>query len=207
MTTEEWRPVVGWEGLYEVSSEGRVRSLDRDTPNARTGGTSRIKGRVLVGRINRGGYRQFTFCVKQQNTTVRAHQMVARAFIPNPDNYPLVLHGPGGKLDNSVGNLRWGTQSDNMLDKRRDGTDHKLNKTHCPQGHEYTVENTRMDAGARKCRECIRVRSRERYWNLRNSELERRRSLGLPEEMKVPKCNGCGRFISNKGKHECKGDA
>lgn len=204
MTTEEWRPVVGWEGLYEVSSEGRVRSLDRNTPNAITGGTNRIKGRVLVGRINRGGYRQFTFCVKQQNTTVRAHQMVARAFIPNPDNHPLVLHGPGGKLDNSVGNLRWGTQSDNMLDKRRDGTDHGLNKTHCPQGHEYTVENTRMDAGARKCRECIRVRSRERYWKLRNSELERRRALGLPEEMKVPKCNGCGRFISNKGNHKCK---
>lgn len=162
--TEEWRPVIGFEGYYEVSNLGRVRSKSRETPNALTGGTSTVKGRVLKGRINRGGYRQFTLSIAQKNTTRTAHRIVALAHIPNPNELPFVLHGPKGKLDNSVSNLRWGTNSDNMFDKRRDGTDHEVNKTHCPQGHEYTEANTRLDSGSRKCITCSRERSKRAYW-------------------------------------------
>lgn len=173
MSEELWKSVRGFEGYYEVSNHGRVRSLDRIVPNHLTGGESVIKGQVLKGRLNRGGYRQVTLCVAQKNTTRTIHRLVAQAHIPNPEGLPLVLHGILGKEDNSVANLRWGTNSDNMYDKRRDGTDHELNKTHCPQGHEYTEENTRYDSGKRKCRECIRIRSRERYWKLKGVNDER----------------------------------
>lgn len=166
--SEEWRPVLGWEELYEVSSEGRVRSLDRLKPNPLTGGMSVIRGRVLRGRVNRGGYRQVTLSGNSRMTTRTVHRMVAQSFIPNPKGHRLVLHGPSGSLDNTVTNLRWGSNSDNMRDKRRDGTDHGLNKTHCPQRHEYTEENTSMEQdGSRKCRECVRKRARERYWRLK----------------------------------------
>ena len=160
---EEWRPVQGFEGYYEVSNTGRARSCDRETPNSLTGGVSLVPGRVLVGRLNRGGYRQFTLSVAQKNTTRKLHRMVAQAFLPNPDDLPLVLHGPAGKGDNSVLNLRWGTNSDNMRDRRRDGTDHELNKTHCPRGHPYSDDNTRREGSSRRCRTCLRERERVRW--------------------------------------------
>lgn len=166
---EVWKPVSGFEEYYEVSNLGRVRSKTRVTPNSLTGGTSQVKGKILKGRINRGGYRQFTLSVAQRNTTRTAHRMVAVAHIPNPDDLPIVLHGPNGKLDNSVSNLRWGTNSDNMLDKRRDGTDHMLNRTHCSKDHEYTRENTRFESGSRRCIKCRRESSKRRYWKLKEA--------------------------------------
>lgn len=167
MSKEEWRAVVGWEGLYEVSSLGRVRSLNRYTPNALTGGESLVTGRILTGRINRNGYVQFLLCSGPRRETRVVHRLVAIAFIPNPDARPMVLHGPGGKLVNRVENLRWGTQSDNMLDRRRDGTDPMLNKTHCPQGHPYEGENLVLERdGSRKCRKCQSFYRKERIRRL-----------------------------------------
>lgn len=203
MMNERWRDVVGFEGEYQVSDQGRVRSLDRERDNLLTGGVSVIPGRVLKGRKNRGGYAQVNLSVRQKTTTRPVHRLVAEAFIPNPDNLPLVLHGPAGALDNSVGNLRWGTNSDNMRDRRRDGTDPMLSKTHCPHGHEYTPENTLMDSGSRKCRACLRARGREMYWRKRNAEIERRRSEGFPDITPVERCEECGRFKDQS--HDCQG--
>ena len=170
MTEEVWKGAYGFEDYYEISNRGRLRSKDRITPNTLTGGTSTVPGRILKGRVNKAGYRQFTLSVGQKNTTRTAHRLVAIAHIPNPEGLPLVLHGPAGRLDNSVQNLRWGTNSDNMLDKRRDGTDHMLNRTHCPQNHEYTPENTRLDAGSRRCITCSRERSKRAYWKRKLKE-------------------------------------
>lgn len=201
MTDEEWRAVKGWEGLYEVSSFGRVRSLDRITPNGLTGGTSLIKGRVLKPKANRGGYLVVGLARSQKVQTKTIHRLVALEFIENPSELPLVLHGPNGKLDNSVGNLRWGTNSDNMYDKRRDGTDHMLNKTHCANGHEYTPENTVLDSGSRRCRICQRATALRRYWRGRNLELQRREALGIPAILRVARCEQCGRFLGKT--HNC----
>lgn len=202
MMTEEWRDVRGFEAYYEVSNTGRLRSKDRRTPNSLTGGTSLVKGRDVRGKINKGGYRQVTLCVKQRNTTRLVHRLVAEAFQPNPLGHRVVRHLNGDPSDNRAENLRWGTYSDNAQDIIRHGRNHLLNRSSCAKGHPYTPENTRRDAGARRCMTCVRDKARRRYWRLRNEELEARRALGLPEATPRPRCRACGQFTSPE--HDCR---
>lgn len=102
MTEEIWRPIVGYEGLYEVSSYGRVRSLDRyDSRNHFK------KGRILKNRDNCNGY---LLCGLSKNGIVKnkyIHRLVAEAFIPNSDNLPEVNHIDEDKINNRVDNLEF----------------------------------------------------------------------------------------------------
>lgn len=168
---EEWRPIPGFEGLYEASSEGGVRSVSRK------GSKRYIVGRVLKPRINPNGYYQVVLRRDFTNVTKTVHRLVGLTFLSPVDGKPLILHGPKGKLDNSVGNLRWGTYSENMQDKKRDGTDYRMNITHCPQGHKYSEENTLVrttKSGAmRVCRTCSQEKQTARR--------ERIREKGLPD--------------------------
>jgi hypothetical protein len=117
---EEWRPVVDWEGLYEVSDLGRVRTvphLDR-------------MGRLVPGRIRKLNLAgpppgRLHLSLKRDRVEVGAyaHQLVMQAFVgPRPDGME-VRHGPGGPHDNRLVNLCYGTKTDNNgPDKLRDGT-------------------------------------------------------------------------------------
>jgi hypothetical protein len=122
MGTERWKWVCGYEGLYQVSDHGRVRSVDRVVPDGK-GGTKKMTGRVLRANPgNRFGHLAVALCNEGAHRTVTVHSIVAVAWIgPCPDGCQ-VRHGPGGKHDNSVGNLCYGTPSQNEHDKRRDGT-------------------------------------------------------------------------------------
>lgn len=153
---EEWRPVVGYEGLYEVSSEGRVRNIHLN--------------HVLTPWVNQDGYNQLGLRKDGKRNQRLVHRLVCEAFHgPAPKNKPLALHGIEGKSVNSARNLYWGSNSDNMRDRRRDGTDFNLSKTHCPQNHPYSGENLGVRPnGGRFCRECGRNRQR----NLRNNGLD-----------------------------------
>ena len=118
---ERWLPVVGWEGLYEVSSWGRVRSLDRDIPRP-DGSVQRRKGRLMRASINSKGYQHLSLHRNGGSTTRNVHTLVAEAFIgPRPENLQ-VRHGQGGQLDNRPENLCYGTDVENKADKLRDGT-------------------------------------------------------------------------------------
>lgn len=171
---EEWRPVLGWEGLYEVSSQGQVRSLPR-TVLVRTGGTRRIQGRLMKQKINHL-YRKLTLAHQGSIKYACVHQLVCEAFHgPRPEGQ-VVRHKNGQYLDNRAENLEWGTRRENGLDMLRHGTSHWANKTHCPQGHEYNEKNTRVDSSPnggkrRNCRACERVRSITK--NKRRAELRR----------------------------------
>lgn len=91
------------------------------------------------------------------------HRLVAKAFIPNPNNLPKVLHGDNDRSNNSVDNLRWGTQSDNIRQSVEDKTHHEARKTHCPRNHEYTEQNTYRNAkGHRDCLDCRAMRRKRR---------------------------------------------
>lgn len=120
---ENWLSVVGYEGLYEVSDHGRVRSLDRLVPVAAsrmnpTGGVRRAKGRILRPGMSSNGY--LTAVIGGQSMLVQ--HLVAAAFIgPRPDGH-LVLHGDGVRSNNAVGNLRYGTRVDNAEDMVSHGT-------------------------------------------------------------------------------------
>ena len=110
MIEEIWRPVVGYEGLYEVSNTGRVRSLDRYVKGK---GYRLHKGKVLSPIKNKDGYLTVNLCCngKIQHKTI--HRLVIQTFIPNPDNLPEVNHLDEDKTNNSVDNLEWCTCSYN----------------------------------------------------------------------------------------------
>ena len=115
--TELWQPVVGYEGLYEVSDQGRVKSLPR---LRRNGGIT--KERIL--RATKSGcYHLVSLHRDGKREAFRVHQLVAAAFLgPCPDGL-IVLHGSGGKTDNRPENLSYGTYSKNKGEDRvRDGT-------------------------------------------------------------------------------------
>lgn len=113
---ESWLPVVGYEGLYEVSDLGQVRSLDRtDCRGKSCTGVLLVPmswGDYLWVRLSRNGRRQAR----------HVHRLVLEAFIgPCPEGME-ACHGPGGSLDNSLANLRWDTHAANMEDQRQHGT-------------------------------------------------------------------------------------
>lgn len=118
---EEWRDIAGYEKYYQVSDLGRVRSLDRVVPHS-NGGPKRRKGRVLRSSSSSGPYQTVTLSVEAKHKQCTVHRLVAIAFLgPCPSGHQ-VRHGPNGKLDNRLSNLAYGTQSQNSLDKYRDGT-------------------------------------------------------------------------------------
>lgn len=102
MIVEEWRPVVGYEEKYEVSSLGRVRSL------CHRGGI-RNKPLLLSNRPSSSGYVRAHLHDGTLNKCVKVHRVVALAFIPNPDNLPQVNHIDECKTNNAVDNLEWCT--------------------------------------------------------------------------------------------------
>lgn len=109
MVAEEWRAIKGYEGLYEVSSLGRVRSLGR-VLNYLSRGVNvarRIPSRIMSQANSSNGYKQVTLCDGDRHTIFRVHRLVAIAFLPNPSNYPEVNHKDEDKTNNSATNLEW----------------------------------------------------------------------------------------------------
>lgn len=167
MREEEWRDVRGYAGRYQVSNMGRVRSLERSEKVEALGYTRVRHPRVLAQETLKSGHKRVTLSKEGVVTRPSVHRLVALAFLPNPSQLPFVLHGSEGTGDNSVFNLRWGTNSENMKDRTRDGTCVNSNKTHCPRNHEYTPENTKLHQRktgrtSRECRKCDNERQRTR---------------------------------------------
>lgn len=167
-THEEWRPVVGHEGSYEVSNLGRVRSLDRMIyfPDGRK---RRSYGRILKPWSSKKcGHLKISLGSK---TRYLVHVLVLESFIgPRPSGL-VACHNNGIGSDNRIENLRWDTYRENNLDLTRHGTHFQAKKTHCPHGHEYTEENTVLYSGRgsreRLCKTCQRRHATESKRRLR----------------------------------------
>ena len=115
---KQWKSIVGYEGLYEVSNTGLVRSVDRIGWNGYT--FHNIKGRILKTG-NTKSYSQITLSKNNMIYRTLAHRLVALHFLDNPNNYPYVCHRDNNPSNNSVDNLYWGTQSMNILQCSADG--------------------------------------------------------------------------------------
>ena len=100
---EIWKPVIGFEELYEVSNLGNVKSLPR----------KRCKGKVLIPHINKG-YEYVHLCTNGNTSYVKVHRIVAMAFLQSIPNKTHVNHIDGNKLNNSVYNLEIVSQSSNI---------------------------------------------------------------------------------------------
>ena len=111
---EEWRPVKGYEDIFEVSNLGRIRSVER-VVKAGKYGTKFVKSRILKLEMNKKGYLMTRATRKYGCKRLVVHRFVAEAFIPNPNNYPIVNHKDERKDNNVVTNLEWCTHSYNTL--------------------------------------------------------------------------------------------
>lgn len=130
--TEIWRDIQGYEGRYQISSLGRVKSLSRNVNNHT--GHIKLNECILKQRTDYKGYMRIDI---RDNTGVRhyfgIHRLVAQAFIPNPNNKPQVNHINGNKADNRLENLEWCTNSENQKHAYRTGLNHVTGKAGRPK--------------------------------------------------------------------------
>jgi hypothetical protein len=124
---EEWRPVQGAEGRYEISSLGRVKSLSRTVFCGIRHGKPAFRAvpeKILKISLDKDGYHQVLIANKEGDPfkTIKVHKLVAQAFLGEKPNGMWVLHGSKGNADNSVDNLYYGTPLQNAQDRWRDGT-------------------------------------------------------------------------------------
>lgn len=112
MNKEEWRGVVGYEGMYEVSNLGRIRSLNRVV--SRSDGERRnIKGKILKTRIDKHGYERIDLKINGKSKLWLVHRIVAMAFIEKKKGCNYIDHIDGNRSNNLPSNLRWCTISEN----------------------------------------------------------------------------------------------
>jgi hypothetical protein len=115
---EIWKDVEGYEGLYQVSSEGRVKSLERSILSK--SGSIRIKKEKILSQ-SKQRYCSVTLSDNCKKIYPLVHRLLGKAFIPNIHNYPLVMHIDNDGTNNNVQNLKWGTYSDNNQQAWDDG--------------------------------------------------------------------------------------
>ena len=115
MEQEHWTPIERFNGEYEVSNLGRVRSMKKYR-----GAT----GRIMPQTIQRKGYYAVTCWMNNKAICVKVHRLVIETFKPNPDSLPCINHIDGNKLNNHIDNLEWCTYQQNMQHAVRTGLTH-----------------------------------------------------------------------------------
>jgi hypothetical protein len=155
-TVTEWRPIPGWEGLYEVSDDAQIRSL-----------CYRSEPYIMKQQVGNRGYLRVNLGRDGRDYGLTVHRLVAMAFVPNPNGHKVVRHLNDIQTDNRPANLAWGTFRQNSLDILRNGNHASQRQTMCMKGlHERTPENLvqRRKPDGRTvmtCKPCELHRSRE----------------------------------------------
>lgn len=158
--TETWRPISDWEGFYEVSDLGGIRTMPRIVTRS-NGAKMTLRGVLRKLPPGKNGYVSVTLSKPGDSRQRYVHQIVLETFHgPCPEGME-VLHGNGIRTDNRLSNLRYGTRSENNTDSIQHGTHPHSSKTHCPTGHPYNTENTYWSSRSdgrrfRVCRTCQR---------------------------------------------------
>jgi alpha-N-acetylglucosamine transferase len=114
MQTEIWKPIVGYEGYYEISNHGNVRSINRFLIN-KNGIELYFKSKNLRPAINRDGYLQVGLSKNSKTNSYCIHHLEGIAFISNPENKPTINHIDGIKTNNYIDNLEWATKSEQAI--------------------------------------------------------------------------------------------
>ena len=139
---EEWRDIKGYEGRYQVSNLGRVKSLNYNH-------TSREK--ILKAREDKVGYLYLNLYKNNKRKTHKVHRLVAQAFIENPNNYPQVNHKDENKSNNRVENLEWCTHRYNLnYGTRNQRASEKMKSREFTEEHKNKISNTQKRNGKNK---------------------------------------------------------
>ena len=142
---ETWKAIPGYEGLYEVSDLGRVRSIDRIS-KGKCGSFLLRKGRVITGGLSSRGYRMcLLYPLEGKRVTAYVHRLVLSAFIGEPDIKHETCHNDGDRLNNRLDNLRWDTHVSNCDDREKHGTGTKGSKNGFSKLTEDQVIEIRKD--------------------------------------------------------------
>ena len=137
MDNEFWKDVIGYEGLYQVSNLGRIKSVRND--------------KIRLNDFSSNKYLRISLWKNGSGKKFQVHRLVAQAFIPNPENKPFINHKDGNKQNNHVENLEWCTSSENQ--KHR----------YIVLGHKGSTygkhhnEETRKNMGAKNCKKVLCV--------------------------------------------------
>lgn len=145
-TNEKWEKITGYEDLYEISTFGRVRSLERTAKRNKQGDIT-IKEKMLSLQITPKGYFRVQLAKNGQQKNYMVHRLVADAFLPNSKNRPQVNHLNGDKTNNNVTNLEWVTASENLLHAYDSGLRNSSAKyfVHCLELDVITLGITKME--------------------------------------------------------------
>lgn len=158
MQSTEWMPIAGYEGFYEVSSNGDVRSTRITDALGRPRRPRLMKPGTKAKGYRYVGLRDYLGVTKYHHV----HRLVLTAFSCAAPEDRQACHSDGNPSNNSIQNLRWGTALENHADIRKHGTHHETQKTACPQGHMLDAPNlvaSHAAKGWRKCLACNRERS------------------------------------------------
>lgn len=120
MSTEIWQEIRGYEGLYKVSSLGRVKSENRVAMRS-NGAPQTFSEKIIAQRDNSNGYYRVTLWKDDKQEHRLVHRLVAEAFVQNVDNKPVVDHIDFNRHNNKAENLRWCTQAENLGRSREVG--------------------------------------------------------------------------------------
>lgn len=135
---EIWKDIPNYEGLYQISNFGNVKSLKRKVKNKN--GYRDIKEKILHNYINKNGYYAVTLR-KNCNIEVKLiHRLIAEMFIPNPNNYPCINHKDGNKSNNSINNLEWCSYSYNTKEAFRLGLNKHIDFKEKKKISQYDLE-------------------------------------------------------------------
>ena len=123
---EIWKSIKGYEGLYEVSNFGNVKSLERQVLGRLSSYTRSVKERILKLKTSNYGYLEVSLHKEGKLSTKRVNRLVAIAFINNVNNYSQVNHIDGNKLNNNIDNLEWVNNSMNQIHAHKTGLKRSL---------------------------------------------------------------------------------
>ena len=165
---EKWRDIPGYEGFYQVSDLGNIRSI-------------RFNKIRNMKSWDSHGYRAVELCMNNNRYTVGIHRLVALTFIPNPENKPEVNHKDRNKSNNNVENLEWVTQSENVAHAYRHGVEPR--PTHQNQPFQ---------------KEILDIIENKKYFSIREASRQtghKRDTIRRSLDLNIPVCNNTHHFI------------